>query len=49
MPAIRATKTIIIITPVKLMRAKLTSTFLTKTVKPKLISKDLIRATLTLK
>jgi len=49
MSAIRATKTIIIITPVKLIRVKLTSTLLTKTLKPKLTSKDLIRATLTLK
>jgi len=49
MPAIRATKTIAITTPVKLVRAKLTSTLLTKTVKPKLTSKDSTRATLTLK
>jgi hypothetical protein len=49
MSAIQATKTIAITTPVKLVRAKLTSTLLTKTLKPKLISKDLIRATLTLK
>jgi hypothetical protein len=49
MSAIRATKTIIIITPVKLMRAKLMSTLLIKTLKLKLTSKDSTRATLTLK
>ena len=48
---IRATKTITIIitTPMKLVRAKLTSTLLISIVKLKLISKDSTRATLILK
>jgi hypothetical protein len=49
MSAIRATKTITITTPVKLVKAKLTSTLLTKILKPKLTSKDSTRATLILK